>query len=81
MTDDRIRAGEQREGDSSQANTTGREEERNILYEAAYNLRTRLPTDFPATVITDCLVQAVIFHIPLSCCVRRAKPFDFCKQG
>lgn len=54
-TDDRIREGERREGDSSLENVMGREEERSMLYRAVYNWGTRLPADFPAVFITTVL--------------------------
>ena len=71
-TDDRIRKAEWREGDFSLENIISREEERDMLYRAAYNSRTRLPADFPAIFITTGLVRGVIFHIPLSCWLRLA---------
>lgn len=54
-TDDRIREEERKEGDSSLDNIMGREEERNTLYRAVYNSRTRLPADFPAIFIMTVL--------------------------
>lgn len=56
-TDDRIREGERKEGDSSLENIMGREEERSMLYRAVYNWRTRLPADFPAIFITTVLCR------------------------
>lgn len=54
-TDDRIREGELKEGDSNIENIMGREEERSMSYRAVYNWRTRLPADFPAISITTVL--------------------------
>lgn len=54
-TVDRIREGERKEGGSHLENLEGREEERNTLYRAVYNSRTRLPADFHAIFITTVL--------------------------
>lgn len=54
-TDERISEAERKEGDSSLEDTKSREEERDMLYGAVYNLRTRLPADFPTIFITTVL--------------------------
>lgn len=54
-TGDRIREAELKEGDFRPEDTMGREKERNTLYGAVYNSRTRLPADFPAIFIMTVL--------------------------